>query len=357
MTKGGATMSGLSVGCDAHKHYSQVEVQDSGGRVLRQIRIRHAPGLIQSFFSALPEGTPVALESVGNWYWIADEIEASGCLPLLTNPAKAKLLMGHVNKTDKLDANGLATLLRLGSLPSVWLPPAELRDQRELPRTRMAMCAWRTSIKNRIQSILAKYALVPEEGLKVFSQHGRQWLQEALQKLPPETSRCLGQQLELLDELSAQITAMEDRIRSQIALTPTMQLLKTLPGVGDILAIVIEREVGTIERFPSPAQFASYSGTTPRVSSSGGKSHYGRMRTESNQYLKWAFIEAANAVSAHHAQSGWSTRHCAKLYVRIRGRKGSSVAIGAVARHLAESTFWVLKKKEPYKEPVSPKQS
>ena len=82
------------------------------------------------------------------------------------------------------------------------------------------------------------------------------------------------------------------------------------------------------------------------------------MRTESNQYLKWAFIEAANAVSAHHAQSGWSTRHCARLYLRIRGRKGASVATGAVARHLAESAFWVLTKNVPYKEPskVSPKQ-
>jgi len=351
-------VSGLSIGCDSHKHYSQLEVQDSTGRVLRQARINHVPGSLRTFFSSVPAGTPVALESVGNWYWIADEIEACGCQPLLTNPAKAKLLMGHVNKTDKLDANGLATLLRLGSLPSVWLPPAELRDQRELPRTRMALCAWRTSIKNRIQSLLAKYAVVPDEGLKVFTQQGRSWLQEAVKRLPPETGRCLTQQLELLDELTGHINTMEERIHSQIALTPTMQLLKSLPGVGDILAIVIEREMGTIERFPCAAQFASYSGTTPRVSSSGGKSRYGRMRTESNQYLKWAFIEAANAVSAHHAQAGWTTRHCSKLYLRIRGRKGASVAIGAVARHLAESAFWVLTKKEPYKEPskVSPKQ-
>lgn len=351
-------MSGLSIGCDSHKRYSQLEVQDAGGHVLRQARVSHAPGALRTFFSTLPQGTPVALESVGNWYWIADEIEACGCRPLLTNPAKAKLLMGHVNKTDKLDANGLATLLRLGSLPSVWLPPAELRDQRELPRTRMALCAWRTSIKNRIQSLLAKYAVAPDEGLKVFSQQGRSWLQEAVKRLPPETGRCLNQQLELLDVLNVHIATMEERIRTQIALTPTMQLLKSLPGVGDILAIVIEREVGTIERFPTPEQLASYSGTTPRVSSSGGKSRYGRMRTESNQYLKWAFIEAANVVSAHHGQTGWSTRHCAKLYVRIRARKGASVAIGAVARHLAQSAFWVLRKNEPYKEPtkVSPKQ-
>ena len=351
-------MSGLSIGCDSHKHYSQLEVQDSTGRVLRQARVTHTPGALHTFFSSVPPGTPVALESVGNWYWIADEIEACGCRPLLTNPAKAKLLMGHVNKTDKLDANGLATLLRLGSLPSVWLPPAELRDQRELPRTRMALCAWRTSMKNRIQSLLAKYALAPDEGFKVFSKQGRSWLQEALKRLPPETGRCLNQQLKLLDELNLHIATMEGRIHSQIALTPTMLLLKSIPGIGDILAIVIEREVGTIERFPRAAQFASYSGTTPRVSSSGGKSRYGHMRTESNQYLKWAFIEAANVVSAHHSQAGWSTRHCAKLYLRIRGRKGASVAIGAVARHLAESAFWVLKRNEPYKEPstVSPKQ-
>ena len=103
-------------------------------------------------------------------------------------------------------------------------------------------------------------------------------------------------------------------------------------------------------RFRSAPQFSSYCGTTPRVSSSGGKTRYGKLRTESNQYLKWAFIEAANAISAHHAQRSWTARHVSKLYLRIRSRKGSSVAIGAVARHLAESTFWVLTKNEPYRE-------
>jgi hypothetical protein len=121
----------------------------------------------------------------------------------------------------------------------------------------------------------------------------------------------------------------------------------------DLLAIVIEREIGTIDRFPSAQQFSSYAGTTPRVSSSGGKTRYGKMRTESNQYLKWAFIEAANAISGHHAQKDWADRHCSRLYLRVRSRKGSSVAIGAVARHLDESAFWVLKKNEPYKEPVA----
>jgi transposase len=351
-------MNHLSVGCDAHKHYSQLEVQNTEGQVLNRVRIDHHPGAISSFFSRLPAATPVALESVGNWYWIADEIEAGGCRPLLTHPAKAKLLMGHVNKTDKLDANGLATLLRLGSLPSVWLPPASLRDQRELPRTRMAFCAMRTSLKNRIHSFLAKYALSPEDGSQLFSQRGRVWLEANLSRLPPETARCISQHLQLLDFFNLQISALEDRIRCQISLTSSMQLLKSIPGVGDMLAIVIEREIGSISRFPSAAQFSSYCGTTPRVSSSGGKTHYGRMRSESNQYLKWAFIEAANAISAHHAQPGWTSRHVSKLYLRVRAKRGASVAIGALARHLAESAFWIMTKNEPYREPsrVSPRQ-
>jgi transposase len=351
-------MQAVSVGCDAHKHYSQLELQDATGKVINRVRIDHVRGAISSFFSRLPQGTPVALESVGNWYWIADEIEAGGCCPLLTNPAKAKLLMGHVNKTDKLDAGGLATLLRLGSLPTVWLPPAALRDQRELPRTRMALTALRTSIKNRIHSLLAKYNLSPQDGAQLFSKQGRAWLDSSIGSLPPETGRCLCQELQLLDFLCFQNTELEERIHSQIALTPTMQLLKSLPGVGDMLAIVIAREVGMIGRFPSAPQFSSYCGTTPRVSSSGGKTRYGKLRTESNQYLKWAFIEAANVVAAHHAQRGWISRHASQLYLRIRARKGSSVAIGAVARHLAESAFWVLTKSEPYREStqVTPRQ-
>jgi hypothetical protein len=82
------------------------------------------------------------------------------------------------------------------------------------------------------------------------------------------------------------------------------------------------------------------------------------MRMESNQYLKWAFIEAANAISAHHTQRGWPSRHVSKLYARVRAKRGALVAIGAIARQLAESAFWILTKNELYRElsQVSPKQ-
>jgi len=341
------------IGCDAHKHYSQFAVLDEEGRLLHQARVDHQPGAIRTFLEAHPKGTLVALESVGNWYWIADEVEEAGCVPLLAHAGKAKAMMGHVDKTDKLDARGLATLLHNGTLPTVWLPPGPVRDQRELPRTRMALVRVRTALKNRAHSTLAKYALAPEEEVDVFSQKGRTWLRAGLSRLPAETALCLAQELELLDQVQAQIVTLEARIRQAIEDTPAMQLLKTLPGVANILAVVIEREVGSIERFPSAGHFASYAGATPTVHSSGGKTRHGRMRHQANQYLKWAFIEAANVVARHRTSSGWRRKHVVELYDRIRSRKGHAIAVGAVARHLAEATYSILKKGEPYREFLS----
>ena len=64
-----------------------------------------------------------------------------------------------MNKTDKLDARGLNKLQRIGTLPVVWIPPGQLRDKRELTRTRMVLVAQRTQLKNRIHSTLDKYGL------------------------------------------------------------------------------------------------------------------------------------------------------------------------------------------------------
>jgi transposase len=224
-----------------------------------------------------------------DWYWIVDEIEAAGCIPLMAHAAKAKVMMGNVNKTDKLDARGLATLLHIGSLPTVWLPPGEIRDERELHRTRMAFSKQRTALKNRVHSTLAKYAQSLDTSSDIFAPRWRPELTKACGALPPETQLCMRQHLVALDHVQGQIQALEMRIQQRVEITPNIQLLKTLPGVANILAIVIEHEMGSVDRFPSSAHFASYAGTVPTVKSSGGTTRYGRLRKQSNQYLKWAF--------------------------------------------------------------------
>lgn len=343
--------SDYTVGCDAHKHFSLFTVLDENGDLVQQTRVGHVAGAIGSFLEQFPEGTPVALETVGNWYWIVDEIEAAGCIPLLAHAAKAKVMMGNIHKTDKLDAHGLATLLYLGKLPSVWIPPADVRDERELPRTRMTFSQHRTRVKNRIRSTLAKYGLSLDTDSDIFAPKWRPELENTLDQLPQETGRCVAQQLQILDALQAHIRQLEDRIVERIQTTPSMQLVQTVPGPAKVLAIVIDRELGTVDRFPSPKHFASYCGLVPKLSASGGRAHYGRMVKQCNTYLKWAFIEAANVIVRQRHNRNWRSKYVVHLYERTRRRKGHAVAVGATARYLAEATFWVLKKSEPYREP------
>jgi transposase len=340
-----------TIGCDAHKHYSMFAVLDEHGKMITEIRVNHQPGAIHDFLSRFPKGTPVALESVGNWYWIVDEIEASGCVPLMAHAAKAKVMMGNIHKTDKLDAKGLATLQHLGSLPAVWIAPGETRDHRELPRTRMVFSKMRTALKNRIHSTLAKYGLSLKDASDIYAPKWRAELTHLIHSLPEETRRCMEQELELLDLVQDHIDRLELRIHKRFQLTTSMQLLKSMPGIGEILAIVIDLEIGDIDRFPSHRHFASYAGTVPKVKSSGGKFRYGRMVKQSNHYLRWAFIEAATTISRCSKYPTWRGKYAVRLYQRIRRRKGHAIAVGAVARHLAESTYWVLKKRESYHPP------
>jgi transposase len=131
--------------------------------------------------------------------------------------------------------------------------------------------------------------------------------------------------------------------------TPAMQRLMTLPGVGPILSIVITLELGTIERFATAENFAGYCGLVPRVIATGGRVRFGRAVQQSNQYLKWAFVEAADAIALN--QGHWPEKHVVKLYRRIRSRRGHGTAAVAVGRHLAEAAYWMLKKGEDYREP------
>jgi len=154
--------------------------------------------------------------------------------------------------------------------------------------------------------------------------------------------------LEQLDHTERNIQAIEAQMKELFKQTEQHKLIQTIPGIGFILAVVILQEIGDIGRFSSPERLASYSGVTPRVHASGGKVRYGRLRPDTNHYLKWAFSEAGNSVAVNRKR--FPARHVSQLYNRIRGRKNHAKAVGAVARHLAEATFWILTKGESYKD-------
>ena len=137
------------LGCDAHKRYSVFVRLRENGKSDPPIRVAHDRGAFRSFLDSPGESSEIAIESTGHWYWLVDEVEKAGHHPHLAQPQAARQMMGKSHKTDAIDAKGLAILLRSGTLPEVWIPPGELRDQREILRTRMALRDLRTMLKHR----------------------------------------------------------------------------------------------------------------------------------------------------------------------------------------------------------------
>jgi transposase len=335
---------------DSHKRYTVASVQDMKGRIIKEARIEHGRGNIIRFLEQWDKGSPVAVETIGNWYWIVEEIERAEMYPRLVHARKAKLMMGMINKTDKLDARGLNRLQQTGTLPTVWIPPVDIRDKRELPRTRMVFAHQRTKLKNRVHSVIDKYGLQQKfiDISDIFGKKGRGVMNEVLSMLPEQTRYATGALLHNLQQVEQQLGEIEARMEEVFSPDEQTELLMTMPGVGFILAVVISLEVGDVRRFSGPDRLASYSGTVPRVHASGDKVRYGRLRPDTNRYLKWAFSEAGNSVAVNRTK--WPHRHVSKVYERVRHRQGHAKAVGAVARHLAEAAYWILTKGEPYRE-------
>jgi len=100
---------------DAHKQYTWAVVEDEKGKVVCEQRIARKNGAPVEFLASCEPGSPVAVETIGNWYWIADEIEAAGMVPRLVHACKAKGISGSIDKTVKLDVRGIQPASTIGN--------------------------------------------------------------------------------------------------------------------------------------------------------------------------------------------------------------------------------------------------
>jgi len=339
------------IGCDMHKKYSVFVTMDEHGRLSEPRKVANDSLELDSYLKTLEEATPVAVEASGGWYWFVDRLEQAGLDVRLVNPLEAKKRMAGRHKTDPRDAAGLAMLLRNGTLPEVWIPPADLRDLRGLLRTRLALRRHTTILKNRVHGAVRRYGQWEPGGAKnLFAGKGRVQLAVYVGALPPETRIATRHEWQLIDEVEQHIQELEKRIRLGLGQLGYVRLLRSLPGVGEILSAAIYLEIGEVRRFGCAAQLASYAGLTPSVHASGGKTRMGPASAMANHYLKWAFVEAANCiVMQKHRFAG---RHVVQLYERLRAAKNHGKAAVAVARHLAEASWWMLQKKQSYREPA-----
>jgi transposase len=288
----------------------------------------------EKFFAQLPPHTPIAIEASGTWWWLVDLLEQLGHQPVLSNPKQTKAIAAARLKNDRVDAERLALLLRGDLLPTVWIPPAALREARELVRHRIQLVWLRGVIRNRLQAMLARRNLQPTSGKSWLTQRGQRELQRLpLTEVPSRIREDCGT---LLPALDAQIRRLDAELIARWGTDPRVQRLTTIPGIGPVIAIVLVLELGDIQRFASAKRVASYVGLTPRVRGSAGRVRAGHITKEGNRLLRWVLVLAATqAVRRPGPLRTW--------FHAVKKRRGKKVARVALARRLAEIVYHVWK--------------
>ena len=166
------------IGCDAHKKFSLFVAMNEDGEYGRAIRVGHDREVFRAFLEDLPPGSQIALETSGSYYWLVDEMERAGHRPRLAHALTAKRRMeGRAQDRRAGCARFSDVVAQWNVARAVWIPPAELRDQREMLRLRMSLVRMKTQLKNRIHGVLLRYNLTVH-ATDLYGDRGREELFE-----------------------------------------------------------------------------------------------------------------------------------------------------------------------------------
>ena len=335
----------IHVGIDHHKRYSHVNLLDDSGTILWEGRLGNDRSTFESLKAKFIGDTPVrsVLEAGRNWGPLFDTLDELGMNPILANPIKVRAIAEAQIKTDSIDAQTLAMLLKGDLIPMVHVPTKEIRNQKNVLRHRMYLVKMQTALKNRIHNLLDRNRQKPPTVSDIFGAWGRAWMKEV--HLPELDAKLLAADLAMLNSIKAQIKESERWIEETLEDNPNLELAQTLPGIGKTLGAVIALEIGDIDRFPTAGKLCAYAGLVPSTHSSGGKTHHGRVLAGCNRHLRRGFTEAA-----------WVTirisPYFSAFFKRLKSRRGTNKSLVAVARKLCEACFYCLKTRQPYRERV-----
>jgi transposase len=330
----------MHVGVDVHKRFSQVVTTDDAGRVLKRARLQHDnKPAIARFFAPLAGQAVVTMEATRNWYWLYELLESLGLDVKLANSRKVRLIAEARLKNDTIDATVLAQLERTDFLPTAYIPPRPIRDQRELLRYRITLVYLRTGLKNRIHALLDKLG-INHHFSDLFCPRGKRFL--ATLELRPLYRLALANYLALIEDIEGRITAATQEIKQLLAPDPRAELLMTIPGVAHLTAYLLLCEIGDIGRFSTPRKLAAYGGIVPIVRESANRHYRGHITREGSSYIRWAMVEAACKAPSRDESLN-------RAYRRIARRRGALKARVAIARRLLMAVWYVLTYQQVYR--------
>ena len=326
-------------GIDLHSNNSVVVITDEMDKVLAS---RRCPNDLSKIVAVLEphraEMAGVVIESTYNWYWLADGLMAAGYEVKLANTVAMKRYDGLKHSGDEDDAAHLAHLLRLGILPTGYIHPPCERGLRDLARKRIQLVRSRTAHVLAVENILAR-----ELGATLSSNAIKRLTAEQVStfELSADVALAVKSNVAVIEVLNREVERLEARLLESVRLRPEYALLKSIPGIGEVLAIVIMLETGDIGRFAEVGNFASYARCVDSARYSNGKKKGEGNTRNGNAYLVWAFIEAANFARRFSDEAR-------RFFDKKKAKTNSVVATKALAHKLARASYHILKEKQPF---------
>jgi transposase len=320
------------------------------------------------------EVTAIGMESTGVYWKPIFNVMEGDFEIVLANAQRLKAIPRK--KTDIMDCKRIANLLRYGLLPNSFIPPREIRELRDLNRTRRKLVGMMTSEKNRlikvleaaniklssvvskiygvsslalIRSLLEKDKLSREEISQMAKGKLKKkvdLLEKALNgKLTDHHRFLLGMHLENIDHLARQIKKIDEAIqRKMLPFQKESKLIQTIPGISEVNASAILAEIGVnMSQFPDEAHLSSWAGVCPGNNESAGKKKSGKTQ-KGNSFLKGALTESAWAASKTKGTS------YSAYYHSLVGRRGKKRALVALAHRILIDIYRILMTGEPYQD-------
>ena len=326
-------------GIDLHARRMYICILDGEGKILVH---RNGPATPESFLTMIApyrEDLVVAVECIFTWYWLADLCAQEGIAFVLGHALYMKAIHGGKAKNDKIDAHKIAVLVRGGMLPMAYVYPRAMRATRDLLRRRCHFTRKRAELLTHIQNTASQYQL-PTLG-KIAYHGNREGVAE--QFGDPEVRKSIETNLALVDEYDRLLGELELHLSATAKVhdVNAFYRLRSVPGIGKILALVLLYEIHDIHRFPRVQDFVSYCRLVKCAKQSDGK-HYGYAGTKiGNAHLKWAFSEAAVLCLRKNP--------VAQRYVaRLAQKHGKGKALTILAHKLARAVYHMLRREQAF---------
>jgi transposase len=328
-------------GIDLHSRSMYISVMDKEGEVLFHRNMPNDFNIFNNYVERFRPNMAVGVESSCYYYWLADACKEADIPFYLGHAYYMKAINGGKVKNDRVDSRKIADLLRCNLFPLAYDYPREMRPTRDLLRRRHFFMWRRASTYSHLQVICTQHAIIDLEPKIVKNKLRRNQLLKLFDD--KELQMMISLDLMFIEFLDPVIAQLERHIREKAKHHNHLdyQLLRSIPGVGEILSLIILYETHDIKRFKTVQRYASYCGVVKCERSSGGKTIGAKNTKIRNPYLKWAFGEAILKAQVSEAKIG-------KLYKRLKSKYGLGRAKSIIAHRFAVATYFMLKNKQTF---------